>query len=90
VYKLFYFFVNWICLPCRREDEDVLHIVFECKGAVNSWRALGLENTIFEAMEHGRSSSQVLEVLLKSPVSTVTGYDSIKVQETIATAAWYV
>jgi ribonuclease HI len=45
---------------------------------------------ISDAMEPGRSGSQVLEVLLKTPSSTVAGYDSIKVQETIATAAWYI
>jgi hypothetical protein len=79
-----------VCPICDQEEENVLHMVFKCQGAVNIWRALGFEHMISDAMEPGRSGSQVLEVLLKTPSSTVAGYDSIKVQETIATAAWYI
>jgi hypothetical protein len=37
-----------VCPICDQEEENVLHMVFKCQGAVNIWRALGFEHMISE------------------------------------------
>jgi hypothetical protein len=37
-----------VCPICNQEEENVLHMVFKCQGAVNIWRALGFEHMISE------------------------------------------
>jgi hypothetical protein len=78
------------CPLCNNASEDILHLIFKCDLAANIWSELGIADYIHEAMEDGRSGSQVLEALLKTDSSLLPGYSSIKVHEVIAISAWYI
>jgi ribonuclease HI len=78
------------CPLYNNAPEDILHLIFKCDLAANIWSELGIADYIHEAMEDGRSGSQVLEALLKTDSSLLPGYSSIKVHEVIAISAWYI
>jgi hypothetical protein len=72
------------------EEEDVLHMIFKCKGAVDIWKVLGIEAIIVDACQANRSGPDVLKELLISTSVSVPGYSSIMLQETVTIAAWYI
>ena len=62
------------CPLCDLHPEDVLHMVFNCQGAANIWRELGLYNHVTSAIQVDRSGSAVLEKLLKVNPAPILGY----------------
>jgi hypothetical protein len=79
-----------VCPLCKLEAEDMLHMMFKCPRAYCIWKALGLEALVAEAITNDRSGSEVFEVLLKSPSTSVPDFDSIQRRELIAVSAWYI
>jgi hypothetical protein len=43
------------CPLCHLHPKTVLHMIFQCEGAVAIWRALRVEDTITSAMHIDRS-----------------------------------
>jgi ribonuclease HI len=79
-----------ICPICKSEEEDVLHMLFNCPEAELIWNGLGITGVIQNAKTNGSSGSEVLASLLNMSSLTVPGFDSIHMRELVAVASWYI
>jgi hypothetical protein len=79
-----------ICPICKVEEEDVLHMLFNCPEAELIWNGLGITGVIQNAKTNGSSGSEVLAILLNMSNLTVPGFESIHMRELVAVASWYI
>jgi hypothetical protein len=79
-----------ICPVCNGEAEDLLHMIFKYQGACSIWKELGLDNIVSHAMIANQHGSAVLEDLISAHRGSPQGYSSIKINDLVAIAAWYV
>jgi hypothetical protein len=65
-----------LCPLCNSYNEDVLHMIFKCKGAANIWKAMGLENIIESFCQADHLGSEVLKDILCSRPTIVLSFSS--------------
>jgi ribonuclease HI len=77
------------CPVCLSAPENVMHLLFQCNAAREVWAALGIQNIIDDAISVDLSGSAVLEFLLRDQTSSMLGFNSINLKETIGVTCWY-
>ena len=78
------------CAICQQGAEDIRHILFLCKPAVEIWQRLGIYDIIVDALVIDQSGSAILEYLLMSTSGSLPHASSVEIREAIATAGWYI
>jgi hypothetical protein len=77
------------CPICGLGAEDVLHLLFTCTKAQETWAELGISEEIEDALHSDRDGSAVLEHLLLKKDRSVPGFDHINLRELISVTCWY-
>jgi ribonuclease HI len=78
------------CPICQVGAEDIKHAIFSCERAKAVWSALGIWNSISDALLVDRSGATVLEFLLCDQALQKTYMNQFELPELIATASWYI
>ena len=78
------------CPICMAGAEDIRHLLFTCLRAKEVWNALGLSNFVEQAVIGEYSGSTILEDIMCMPKQFTPVLGSLKIQELIAVACWYI
>ena len=81
--------INPSCPACNQGPDDIRHMLFECKLAMNVWKMLGLELVIKQTLKVDKAGELVLAHLLCLPEQQIQVLGLPKFRETMATTAWY-
>jgi hypothetical protein len=77
------------CPVCSQGPEDILHLIFSCRRAKETWHSLGLTDAINSALLD-RSGSVVLEGILRNQNLVQGGNNITELKELICVGAWYI
>jgi ribonuclease HI len=77
------------CPICHVHAEDVRHLLFTCPAAKEMWHILELQQWIDDTSLNELSGSVILEHIIRSPETTLPGFESVNLKEVVLTACWY-
>ena len=77
------------CPIFHQAAEDLTHLLFQCITTKETWRLLGLDALIEEAITINRAGSTMFEFILRGNNINIPGFTNIGLKETITMACWY-